>query len=104
MQIFLIKIDFVIFTGHKKINSNSKDVNYYNVSKNKGKIFIYMGISQIEKISKNLQKNQVSLKEKVSIIKNASLKNQKIYTTNLKNCVQFIKKNKITSPAIIIIR
>ena len=92
------------FTGHKKINSNSKDVNYYNVSKNKGKIFIYMGISQIEKISKNLQKNQVSLKEKVSIIKNASLKNQKIYTTNLKNCSAFIKKNKITSPAIIIIR
>ena len=92
------------FTGHKKINSNSKDVNYYNVSKNKGKIFIYMGVSQIEKISKNLQKNQVSLKERVSIIKNASLKNQKIYTTNLKNCGAFIKKNKITSPAIIIIR
>jgi len=91
-------------TGHKKINSNSKDVDYYNVIKNKGKIFIYMGISQIEKISKNLQKNQVSLKEKVSIIKNASLKNQKIYTTNLKNCGAFIKKNKITSPAIIIIR
>ena len=91
-------------TGHKKINSNSKDVDYYNVIKNKGKIFIYMGISQIEKISKNLQKNQVSLKERVSIIKNASLKNQKIYTTNLKNCGAFIKKNKITSPAIIIIR
>ena len=91
-------------TGHKKINSNSKDVDYYNVIKNKGKIFIYMGISQIEKISKNLQKNQVSPKERVSIIKNASLKNQKIYTTNLKNCGAFIKKNKITSPAIIIIR
>ena len=91
-------------TGHKKINSNSKDVDYYNVIKNKGKIFIYMGISQIEKISKNLQKNQVSLKERVSIIKNASLKNQKIYKTNLKNCSSFIKKNKITSPAIIIIR
>ena len=91
-------------TGHKKINSNSKDVDYYNVIKNKGKIFIYMGISQIEKISKNLQKNQVSPKERVSIIKNASLKNQKIYKTNLKNCSSFIKKNKITSPAIIIIR
>ena len=91
-------------TGHKKINSNSKDVDYYNVIKNKGKIFIYMGISQIEKISKNLQKNQVSPKERVSIIKNASLKNQKTYKTNLKNCSSFIKKNKITSPAIIIIR
>ena len=51
-----------------------------------------MGISQIEKISKNLQKNQVSPKERVSIIKNASLKNQKIYKTNLKNCSSFIKK------------
>ena len=51
-----------------------------------------MGISQIEKISKNLQKNQVSHKEKVSIIKNASLKNQKIYKTNLKNWFVYKKK------------
>ena len=54
-----------------------------------------MGISQIEEISKNLLKNQVSLKENVSIIKNASLINQKIYKTNLKECSSFIKKNNI---------
>ena len=92
------------FTGHKKINSSSKEVDYSNISKNKGKIFIYMGISQIEEVSRNLQKNHISPDEKVSIIKNASLKNQKIYTTNLKDCTSFIKKNKITSPAILIIR
>ena len=92
------------FTGHKKINSSSQEVDYSNISKSKGKIFIYMGISQIEEISKNLLKNQVSLKENVSIIKNASLVNQKIYKTNLKECSSFIKKNNISSPAIIIIR
>ena len=65
MQIFLIKIDFVIFLQDTKVNSISKDVNYYNVSKNKGKIFIYMGISQIEKISKP-QKSKFHLKKSVN--------------------------------------
>ena len=51
-----------------------------------------MGISQIEEISKNLLKNQVSLKENVSIIKNASLINQKIYKTNLKELFFIYKK------------
>ncbi len=93
-----------LLTGHKKVNSSSKDVEYSNIIKNKGKIFIYMGISQIEEISKKLQENKVSPKENVSIIKNASLKNQEIFKTNLKNCSSFIKKNNISSPAIIIIR
>ena len=53
-----------------------------------------MGISQIEKISTNLQNNNVSAEENVFIIKNASLSNQKIYKTNLKNSSSFIKKKK----------
>ncbi len=92
------------FTGHKKINSTSQEVDYANISKNKGRIYIYMGISQIEEITKNLRKNNVSSQANVSIIKNASLNDQKIFKTNLKNCSSFIKKNKISSPAIIIIR
>ena len=72
--------------------------------KTKVKFLSIWGFSQIEEISRNLQKNHISPDEKVSIIKNASLKNQKIYTTNLKDCTSFIKKNKITSPAILIIR
>ena len=63
-----------------------------------------MGVSQIKEISKNLLKNKVCPEENVSIIKNASLVNQKIYKTNLKECSLFIKKNNISSPAIIIIR
>ena len=51
-----------------------------------------MGISQIEKISTNLQNNNVSAEENVFIIKNTSLSNQKIYKTNLKNSSSFIKK------------
>ena len=91
-------------TGHKKINSISQEVDYSNISKSKGKIFIYMGVSQIKEISKNLKKNKVCPEENVSIIKDASLVTQKIYKTNVKNCALFIKKNNISSPAIIIIR
>ena len=74
------------------------------MSKNNGRIFIYMGISQIKEIIKNLILEGIKSSEKVSIIKNASLSNQKIFKTNIRNCATFIKENKITSPAIIIIR
>lgn len=93
-----------LFTGHKKVNSKSKIVDYNFLSKNNGKIFIYMGVSQIKEIIKNLVLKGINTSEKVSIVKNASLTNQKIFKTNIRNCVSFIKKNKITSPAIIIIR
>ena len=93
-----------LFTGHKKVNSKSKVVDYNFLSKNNGRIFIYMGISQIKEIIKNLILKGIKSSEKVSIVKNASLTNQKIFKTNVKNCVTFIEKNKISSPAIIIIR
>ena len=93
-----------LFTGHKKVNSKSTVVDYNFLSKNNGRIFIYMGISQITEIIRSLVLKGINSSEKVSIVKNASLTNQKIFKTNLKNCASFIKKNKITSPAIIIIR
>tara|TARA_B100000035_G_C21008706_1_gene558584 strand:- start:396 stop:1127 length:732 start_codon:yes stop_codon:yes gene_type:complete len=93
-----------LFTGHKKVNSRSKAVDYNFLSKNNGRIFIYMGISQIKYIIKKLLLKGVKSSEKVSIVTNASLANQKIFKTNIRNCASFIKKNKITSPAIIVIR
>ena len=38
-------------TGHKIIIKKNKEVNYSQICKNKGKIIIYMGVSQISLIS-----------------------------------------------------
>ena len=63
-----------------------------------------MGISQIKEISKNLKKIKFHLKKMFLSLKMHHLVTQKIYKTNVKNCALFIKKNNISSPAIIIIR
>ena len=53
-----------------------------------------MGISQIEEISRNLQKNHISPDEKVSIIKNASLKKSKNLYNKFKRLYFIYKKIK----------
>ena len=62
-----------------------------------------MGVSQIESIKKNLIKSGMRKSTEVSIISNASLENQKIYNTKLKNVVNFFKDKEVKPPSIIII-
>ncbi len=90
-------------TGHKRINNPNQDIDYKSIAKNKGKIIIYMGISQIVDISKNLINSGIDQNRKVSIIYNASLPSQRIFFSKLHNAPEIIKKNKVSPPAIIII-
>ena len=90
-------------TGHKRINNPNQDIDYKSIAKNKGKIIIYMGISQIVDISKNLIDSGIDQNRKVSIIYNASLPSQRIFFSKLHNAPEIIKKNKVSPPAIIII-
>ena len=93
-----------LITGHKKINEDSKfDINYDFLRKTRGRIIIYMGVSQIKEIVSSLLDHGLTKNKEVSIVTNSSLKSQKIYSTKLNECPEFIKNNGITSPAIIII-
>ena len=91
-------------TGHKIIIKKNKEVNYDQICKNKGKIIIYMGVSQISLIISKLISNGINENEKVTLIQNASMKSERLFFTTVKNCPMFIKKKKIISPSIIIIR
>lgn len=93
-----------LITGHKIIIKKNREVNYSEISKNEGKIIIYMGVSQISSIVTKLISNGVNENEKVTLIENASMKSEKLFFTSLKKCPMFIKKNNITSPSIIIVR
>ena len=52
-----------------------------------------MGVSQIEFIKKSLIKSGMKMNTEISIISNASLENQIIHNTKLKDVVNFFKYN-----------
>ena len=85
------------------VQNKSIEINYEMFCKNKGKIIIYMGIGQIKNLKENLIKFGKKLNSKVLVITNASLKNEKIFVTNLKNAIEFFKSNAIKPPGIIVI-
>jgi len=90
-------------TGHKKLNTQVKNLDLNMVSKNKGRIIIYMGVGQIGEIAEKLIKNRRNPLEKVYIINNASLQNQRFFHTTLKNCKKTVIKKKISPPTIFVI-
>ena len=46
-----------LITGHRRINNPEISMDFSTLTKNKGKIIVYMGVSQLEVISENLIKN-----------------------------------------------
>ena len=60
---------------------------------NGGRIIIYMGVSQIDKISKLIESGK-NKNTKVSIISNASLESEKIVFTTLEKSSMLAKKKK----------
>ena len=98
------KLCLNFITGHKKIKTYSRQINYDYLVNTEGRILIYMGVSQIESIRNSLIKNGMKKNTKISIISNASLENQIIYNTNLKDVTNFVKDNEVKPPSIIIIK
>ena len=92
-----------LITGHKSINYPNVDINFKSICSNNGRIIIYMGIGQLEKISCKLIENGKSKDTKVSIIYNASLENEKIWKLKLGNLKNLKKKADVKSPAIIVV-
>lgn len=93
---------FSIITGHRAIN-NKRELNFKKLSTFNGRIIIYMGLSELNNIAKKLIDFGKCNESDVKIITNISLKNEKILSTKLKNCL--LEKNKfgLKPPAIIII-
>ena len=98
------KLCLNFITGHKKIKTYSRHINYDYLVNTEGRILIYMGISQIESIRNSLIKSGMKKNSKISIISNASLENQIIFNTNLKDVTNFVKNNEVKPPSIIIIK
>ena len=90
-------------TGHRRINNNSISLDLKKIVGNKGRIIIYMGISQIKKISSDLIEMGIDRKTKVSIVSNASMNSERVFQSSLYEIDKTIYKNNISPPSIIII-
>ena len=97
------KGNFCFITGHKAINSSTPEMNFSSLSRFNGKIIIYMGLSQLSYIAKNLIKFGKQKEEMVQIVKDISLSTQKTLTTNLDQCVKSRNNFNLKPPVIIII-
>ena len=97
------KGNFCFITGHKAINSSTPEMNFSSLSRFNGKIIIYMGLSQLSYIAKNLIKCGKHKEETVQIVKDISLSTQKTLTTNLDQCVKSRNNFNLKPPVIIII-
>ena len=95
--------EFCLITGHKAIDSDLPRLDYKKISKIDGKIIIYMGLSQIKEIAKELIGNGKKKETVVEIIKNVSLASQEKVITSLVKCSKENLKFGLTPPVIIII-
>ena len=90
-------------TGHRRINSSSISLDLKKIVGNKGRIIIYMGVSQIKKISSDLIDMGIDRKTKVFIVSNASMHSERVFQSSLYEVEKTINQNNILPPSIIVI-
>ena len=90
-------------TGHRRINNSSISLDFKKIVGNKGRIIVYMGVSQIKKISSDLIDMGIDRKTKVFIISNASMKSERVFQSLLYEVEKTINQNNILPPSIIVI-
>ncbi len=90
-------------TGHRRINNSSISLDFKKIVGNKGRIIVYMGVSQIKKISTDLIDMGIDRKTKVFIISNASMKSERVFQSLLYEVEKTINQNNILPPSIIVI-
>jgi len=90
-------------TGHRRIKNNSISLDLKKIVGNKGRIVIYMGVSQIKKISSDLMDLGIDHKTKVFIVSNASMNSERIFQSSLCEVEKTINQYNVLPPSIIVI-
>ena len=103
LNYFQNSASFSLVTGHKPLKESSHKIDFQTMGKYNGIIAIYMGLSQIGKISLSLIKGGKKKETTVSIISRISMKDEKVYKSNLYECSKEKHSFGLKSPAIIII-
>lgn len=93
---------FHVVTGHLKDDQNTT-INWNALAHMGGTIVFLMGVSNLEKICHNLVAEGMSEQMNVAIINWATRANQKVVTGNLATICEIAKREKVTSPSLIVV-
>ncbi|MEG0012738.1 MAG: uroporphyrinogen-III C-methyltransferase [Cellulosilyticaceae bacterium] len=93
---------FHVVTGHLKDDEKSS-INWNALAHMGGTIVFLMGVSNLEKICHNLVAEGMSSEMDVAIINWATRANQKVVTGNLGTICEVAKREKVTSPSLIVV-
>ncbi len=97
-----VSAELCITTGHEAKYKSEGIVNFETIAKLKT-IVLYMSIETLDDVVEKLIQHGKSKDTPVCVISNVSNINQKLVVGTLKNIKEKVKKNKITSPAVVIV-
>lgn len=87
-----------LVTGHGS-NDSPPEISWNG----QGTLVIYMGLANLEIITKKLAEQGVSLSTPAAIIENGTLPEERVFTAAMKDLPEIALKEKISSPALVII-
>lgn len=93
----------VILTGHESIEKKKSSIKWNSITKAADTIVIFMGLEQLNDITRKLIGAGLTRNAKIAVIENATSNKQKIVIGNLDNIEKKVKQKKVHSPAIIIV-
>lgn len=94
---------FHVITGHTASLEHPLTDNLEALAKLEGTLIFLMGLNHLSEIVTGLMENGKSEHTPVAIIENGTLPNQRKITGALSTIVEEVKKQKVTSPAIIVV-
>lgn len=93
----------IILTGHESIERKKSSIKWDSIAKAADTIVIFMGLEQLNHITRKMIGAGVNKKSDIAVIENATSNKQRVIIGNLGNIERKVKQKKIQSPAIIII-
>ena len=90
-----------VFTGHDKGETEELNLDFNIVSKLKGTLIFYMGLSNVKKISEGLINGGMSENTPIALISKGTYGDQKTVAKTLKDITLYI--DKVVSPALIVV-
>lgn len=88
-------------TGHLK--NGTVDLNWKALAQSNNTLVIYMGLSGLKTIARQLEAHGLKASTPVAVVQNATRDDQKVVTSSLNRIYQRVRMAQIKSPAIIIV-
>jgi uroporphyrin-III C-methyltransferase len=90
-------------TGHENEIKKRSEIDLKTVASAVDTIVILMGVERMKELVQNLRAGGLKRSTKVAIIEKGTMKDQRVVIGNLDNILEKVARDKVTSPAIIVV-